>query len=277
MGTQTLGMAVGVALAGLCLVSLSASSARGNDAVAVAAHILETHFTQEISRRWYGGETFCLFGPHRDKNAGERFGLFLGAVNRAYGTDFKLTVANGHDGCPDFAAIYVMIGPPAGLGTLSDILKRLEGRYRPANFVHDLARARGFTLRVRGDRHRQFIYINDTVPPVRSNPDPVSSIMIEETVHALTTLGDFETDSIISVLGETLDVIYYDDWFDRNPKGLCAADLILLEMQVGRTLGQLSRRGRSLEWLDEHSRALHELTPTLRTELAQFTDERCGE
>jgi len=280
MERQTLGAAAGIALASLCLVGLSASSGRGDDAVAVAAHILETHFTKEISRRWYGGETFCLFGQHRVKNAGERFGPFIGAVNRAYGTDFKLAVAHWHDGCPDFTTIYAMIGPPVGPGNLADILEGLEGRYRSVNFVYDLAKARGFALRIRGDRiygnrRRGFIYVNDTVPQVRSNPDPVRSIMIEETVHALTTLGDFETDSIISVLGETPDVTYYDDWFDRNPRGLCAADLILLELQVGRTLGHFSRRGRSLEWLDEHSESLRELAPILQTELAQFMDERC--
>ncbi len=282
MGRRTFDTAAGIALAGLCLVSLPASSSRGDDAVTAATRILETHFTEEISRRWYGGETFCLFGPHRDSNAEERFGPFLGAVNRAYGTDFKLTMAHGYDVCPDFTTIYAMIGPPVGPGTLADILEGLEGRYRPINFVYDLAKARGFALHIHGDRNygnrpREFIYVNDTVPPIRSNPDPVRSIMIEETLHALTTLGDFDSDAIISVLGETPDVTYYDDWFERNPRGLCAADLIMLEMQVGRTLGQFSRRGRSLEWLEEHSESLRELTPILQAELADFTDERCQE
>lgn len=99
--------------------------------------------------------------------------------------------------------------------------------------------------------------------------------MIEEMTHALTTLGDFETDTIVSVLGETLDVAYYDDWFDSNPRGLCLADLILFEMQVGRTVGQLSRCGASLDWLKDHARALRDLVPMLQAELADFTDQRC--
>ena len=221
-------------------------------------------------------ETFCLFGPHRETRAGKLLALFLGAVNRTYGTDFKLTGSHGHDGCPEFTTIYVLIGPPVASDPLADILEALGGSRPPATYMSRFAGLRGFAQGLPGNRRREFIYVDDTVPPVHSNPDPVRSIMIEETVHALTTLGDFETDStMVSVLGKTLDFTYYDDWFDSNPRGLCAADLILLEMQVGRALGRLSRRGGSLEWLEEHSHALREILPTLRTELAEFTDERC--
>ncbi len=63
--------------------------------------------------------------------------------------------------------------------------------------------------------------------------------------HVLTTLGNFETDSIVSLHGKILGVTYDDDRFDSNTRGLCLVDLILPEMQVGRTVGQLSSRGAS--------------------------------
>ena len=199
------------------------------------------------------------------------------AVNRAYGSHFKLTKAPWHGGCPDFTTIYVMVSAPVGAKTLADILESLGGSRPPSTYIarNQLAEARGFTLCIPSNRRREFVYVNDTVPPVTSNPDSVRSIVIEEMTHALTTLGDFETDTIVSVLGEMLDVAYYDDWFDSNPRGLCFADLILLEMQVGRTVGQLSRRGASLAWLKEHARTLRDLVPVLQAELADFTDQRC--
>ena len=55
--------------------------------------------------------------------------------------------------------------------------------------------------------------------------------------HVLTTLGNFETDSIVSLHGKILGVTYDDDRFDSNTRGLCLVDLILPEMQVGRTVG----------------------------------------
>ena len=68
------------------------------------------------------------------------------------------------------------------------------------------------------------------MPPVPSNLNPVRSIAIEEMTHALTTLGNFETDYIVSVHGKMLGVTYDDDRFDSNSRGLCLADLILPEM-----------------------------------------------
>ena len=255
------------------------------DAIAVTTHTIENHLTEEISRKWYGGETVCLFGPHQDNRAGLQIGPFLEAVNRAYGSEFKLTkapwhgssTASWHEGCQAFTTIYVMVGAPVGAETLVDNLESLGGSRPPRTYIarNHLAEARGITLRIPGNRRREFVYVNDTVPPVSSNPDPVWSIMIEEMTHALTTLGDFETVSTVSVRGKMPDVAYYDGWLDSNPRGFCLADLILREMQVGRTVGQLSHRGASLGWLRDHARTLSEFVPVLQARLSDVTDQRC--
>lgn len=157
------------------LTCTAAPASGQEDAIAVTADILESHLTEEISRKWYGGETVCLFGPHQDNRAGVQIGLFLEAVNRAYGSDFKLTKAPWHgraeapwhDGCPDFTTIYVMVSAPVGAKTLADILESLGDSRPPSAYIarNHLAEARGFTLRIPGNRRREFVYVNDTVPP----------------------------------------------------------------------------------------------------------------
>ena len=89
--------------------------------------------------------------------------------------------------------------------------------------------------------------------------------MTEEMTHALTTLGNFETGSIVSVHGKMLGVTYDDDRLDSKSQGLCLADLMLPEMQVGRTFGQLSCCGVSLAWLKRHARALRDFVAALPT------------
>ncbi len=262
-------------IACICLTCTTAPARSQDDAIAITTHILENHLTDEISRKWYGGETICLFGPYRDNRTGVQIGLFLEAVNRAYGSDFKLTKAPWHDSCPDFTTIYTMVSEPVGTETLADILESLGGIRPPIAYMKRISGTHGFTVRIPGNRRREFVYVDCAVPSVSSNPDPVRSILIEQMTYALTTLSDFETDSIVSVFGKMLDVAYYDDWFDSNPRGLCLADLILLEMQIGRNVGQFSRRGASLDWLKDHTQALRDLVPVLQDQLADFTDHRC--
>ena len=78
---------------------------------------------------------------------------------------------------------------------------------------------RGFTLPITGNTHREFIFINDTMPPVHGNLDPVKSVAIKKMVHALTTPGDFEADSIFSAPGETFDFTFCNGGFDGKLRG----------------------------------------------------------
>ena len=271
-------------IACILLACMTAPAKSLDDAIAATANILEDHLTEEISCKWYGGESVCLFGPHQVTRAGVQIDLFLEAVNRANDSDFKLTKepwhhgsnAPWHTGHPDFTMTCAMVGTPLGAKALADIVESQDGSRPQSTYVarNRLREARGFTLRIQGKR-REFVNVYDSVPPVSCNPDPARSIMTYERTHALKSLGEFEADTVVSLLGEMSDVAYYDDWFDSNLRGLCLADLMLLEKQVGRAFGQFSRRAAPLDWLENHAHALRELAPVLQAELADFMDLRC--
>ncbi|MBM7068650.1 hypothetical protein [Actibacterium sp. 188UL27-1] len=242
------------------------------DPIADVTVILENFGSQQISRQWYGGETFCAFGS--DDNTTATLSEFLAVLNQAYDSDFKLVTASAAQSCPDYTSIYVMISPPVSAGELADILEAQAGS-RPPISEMNLTGLRGFALQIPGNRRREFIYVDSTVPSVSNNSDPVRSILLEEVVHALTTLGDFDSAKILSVLGKNLDVDHYDEWFEKNPSGLCLADLYLLEMMIGQTVGDQFTTQPPLAWLADQAGALGTLIEGIKPQLTPFMDARC--
>ncbi len=227
-----------------------------------------------LSRRWYGNETFCVFNLQSGMDSAGMLAEMLDSLNGAFGSNFKVVSVSDHQACPDITSFYVLFGGAVETETFITVLEDISGSTPPLS-DHDLQGVMGFALTIAGTRKREFIYVDDTVPPIASNAAPFKSILIEEVFQAITGLADFDATEIFSVLGENLHVASYEDWFDENPRGFCLLDLYLLEMQIGQTVGQFSQGKAPLEWLNKYADKLHAKIADIRPQMAIFVDERC--
>jgi hypothetical protein len=100
--------------------------------------------------------------------------------------------------------------------------------------------------------------------------------VIEEIFHVLSSLGDLHSNTITSILAKDFRVKYYDDWFDRNPKGLCLLDLYILKLALyGREIDKtLIRHTLSLlrDNFDEISKHMERNLVNMK----EFMDPRCA-
>ena len=222
----------------------------------------------EVARKWYGGETFCVFGKHAETES-LRLNNFLQALNRAYDIDFKIVVVTDAVECPWFTTFYALFNGPVNHVDLAKVMTDISGDEPPMELLLEMSSVSGFSISVPGSRSREFFYVDTESSAVSSNPDPVQSIMIEEVFHSIIELPERATNKIISVLGEDFSVSSYDDWFEKNPTGLCLLDLYLLELALGST----EYRTDPVKWVEDR---VGDIQGTgLRSQLDEFLDVRC--
>lgn len=274
--TKMLKLTIAYSLLVIAMAVFNAGTANAkNDGISDAANIIRKLDPKNLSRRWYGGETFCIFGKNTEPRSTHKIRDLIAAINETFGSDFKVLNETDYSECPSFATFYVMVGHPIEIDELAAILKGLSGSQPPKTIMQELVGLRGFVINLPGNRRREFIYLDQSVQATRSNSDPFTSILVEEVFHALTGLGDFFSDKIVSVLGKNPHVDNYFVWFEKNPRGLCVADLYLLEMHIGHHLKHLDHQVSALAWLKSHSEELKELRPILFAALEDYLDSRC--
>lgn len=257
----------------LAIVATATINAQ-NSRVARVEDVLNSLQVDFLSREWRGTELFCVFGDHDVARNADFLQHFISELSISYGSDFTLTRAQSHHACPSNTTFFVQFSGEMENSAIASVLFDLSGSEPPISEM-SLEGARGFAIELPGRSRREYIFVNTQTPPISSNPNPVRSILVEEVTHALTTLGDFETQEMISILGKNLNVQFYDDWFEINPTGLCLADLLLLDMQIGADLGSSSHHYSATEWMETNAIAIPSRLSQLDQELNEFRDERC--
>ena len=230
---------------------------------------------KQITQKWYGGETFCVFGPRISTDDFQELSLLLRTINRAYGSKFRTIYQQDYEQCPSYTTFFVILSDGLDENYLTSVMKKLGGSRPPSPLVHSISHSLGFVVDIPGNRDRQLIYINPAIPPVNSNENPSKSIMIEEVFHAITGLADFDSKQVISVVGGHRHSPDYDNWFYKNPKGLCEPDLYILEMMIGDTLKQSSLSRSSDDWLVDKFNQMSAIIPTLLYKMQEYMDSRC--
>ncbi len=224
---------------------------------------------------WYGGETFCLVSGSGSSENVEYSKSFINGINIAYGSNFKFLKTQNFSECPSFATFYILLDKKLSNSEFKEIFREITG-VRPTKLPIDLSAQKGFELKIPGHRKRSFIYVNSELTPVHSNKDPIKSILIEELFHALTEFKDTKSDELISVLGKNLNVQYYDEWFNLNPRGLCEIDLFILKLTLGIKKSEIVASGSIISWVRENIKSMNDEIPKIREHLNEFLDRRCS-
>ena len=224
---------------------------------------------KRVPRIWSGTEIICVVA--QNEHAVQVLD-FISALNSGYGTEFSVVSVVDHLTCPTSTSFFILTEAAASPERLADVLEDLHGT-RPDFFGYTVRG--GLSLTLPGIPAREFVFFNALSKPVHSDPHPSKSIMMEEVLHSLTGLGDLPSTRIISLLGEDSGVVDYDHWFTQNPKGLCNADLYLLEMVIGPNVRATTVRTTSLKWFYENQQDIDFSVANAKIELSDFLDPRC--
>ncbi len=78
------------------------------------------------------------------------------------------------------------------------------------------------------------------------------------------------------MLGKNLNVQYYDEWFNLNPRGLCEIDLFILKLTLGIKKSEIVASGSIISWVRENIKSMNDEIPKIREHLNEFLDRRCS-
>jgi len=220
-----------------------------------------------------GHEAFCVFRYSDDKNYHNQVSEFIETLNSIYSKNFTITHSRSFLGCPDDTIYFVMLGGIITKPELYDILEGISGKRPPSEFI-STKNLRGFQTSIPGAEFRSFIYIREPFHSVVSNQNPFQSVMLEEILHALLDIGDFDSSEILSIFGKNLDVSDYAYWFQKNPKGLCHLDLFLLELKLGS--GRHSAYSTPYLWYIDSGHTQHQKISSYKSSFRKYLDARCN-
>lgn len=132
--------------------------------------------------------------------------------------------------------------------------------------------AAGYSLDLPGPGSRGFIFTEHRPDA----PDFVTrAILLEELVQGILRGSDVPTNEIVSLLGENLASADYALWFEHNPSGLCAVDVILLELMLGESTKSLRTQAEMRAYMQEDFSVLHESAMARADNLEIYSDPRC--
>lgn len=232
---------------------------------------LTTRPDKRVARIWSGTEILCVIAQ---RDHADQVLNFISALNLAFHTEFNSVNVVNHSACPSSTSFFILAEGNPTPERLSDVLEDIHGtRPPPGFFMHGVWG--GFSLTLPEIPAREFVFFNTLSQSVHSNPLPSVSIMLEEMLHSFTGLSDLPSNQIYSLLGEDTDVVDYGHWFTKNPKGLCTADLYLLEMAIGPNVRATAFRTTSLEWFSDHQEAIDSSVANAKLKLSDFLDPRC--
>ncbi|MEL6587059.1 MAG: hypothetical protein AAFY65_19685 [Pseudomonadota bacterium] len=232
-------------------------------------------------RLWSGDEEICLIRGPGAGDLPERFAGHLYDLSRTFGLSLSPQVAERAVNCDHHeTAIYVFLGANPGDMRIRQIMSYTLDTPGDQH-GGDLGMALGFTQIYRpqqtiaNPRPRIFVYSASDGTPIIDAPIQPQSIFLEEMLHALTLIADFETEEMRSITGIVSRPDDYTDWYETNARGYCVLDFVWLDLTLGKarpvtTDVQAMRRTLVRTYPDLLRRAAHH-----RQALSHLADPRC--
>lgn len=205
----------------------------------------------KIKQYWWTSPTFCAFGSNPNNPYYNKLQTFIDTINVAFDRRFKFVKVNDYKDCPKNTYFYALFDGDITAERLAPMLEDITGSKPPRSFLDSLINDFGFSFPLSRYGKRKFLYVKTDLPEIESNEDPSFSIMIEMMFHALASLGNFDTKQMISIAGRDFSgPEWYDHWFHLNARGLCLADVYILEMALGNSLNRKTEPRPVTDWFD---------------------------
>lgn len=181
------------------------------------------------SQTWEQSKSFCLIGKSDSSMSGYVEDT-IADIAQAYDKKHSFTKVTNADSCPrDKHSVIILLGSNPGFSGFQKIFMTLVNNAPQedyGNFGEEIA----FTVPLHDVLRGSFIFLDDTIVDKHSGRDFRTSIWLETLLHALTGGRNILTNEIITMLGTDLSVDSYADLYEKNPRGLCQVDFIMLEL-----------------------------------------------
>ncbi|MEP3637090.1 MAG: hypothetical protein ABJN14_07510 [Paracoccaceae bacterium] len=224
-------------------------------------------------RKWNGIERVCLIHKDSEKLSHE-IESFLNLISENLNHNFRVFKVSDIIGCDQHSSkIFIVLSNEGNESSQKEYLSKIFDK-RVAESYYQFGPLKGMSLTEAYPSNLTYIFVSTET--LNGDNEDALYVALEEISHSLLGGGDVVTDSIVSILGEDASGIDSENWYERNPRGLCMIDLMYFELLLGDLPPDKRRFSEVLDFFSDNYDDVSMRAIALKEVFLPYLDKRCS-